>query len=306
MENLISTNILNMIDNKEEIYNGVHNIRNNGELMSRATSKQVDIESKENNSGLNVTVKPDEKGVSVHIPVILTNKDFTDTVNNTINIGENSDVTVIAGCGVHNSGESKTMHDGVHKIKVNKGAKLKYIEKHYAEGSSKSKKIFNTKTYIEVEENGNLEMELVQIKGVDNSEKDTEIILHENAHLLITERIFTEFDQKVVSNINIEMVGKNSSAQVVSRSVAKDSSKQVFNFNINGKNKCSGHVQCDSIIMNNAQVTSIPALSACNEDAALIHEAAIGKIASQQLLKLMSLGLTEEEAQDTILKGFLK
>jgi len=306
MENLINKNILNQIDNADKIYNGVHNIRSNGKSISRITSNNVEIISKENNSGLIVNVKNNVMGVTVHIPVILTNEDFTDTVNNTINIGENSEVVMVAGCGVHNSGNKKTVHDGVHEIKVQKGAKLKYIEKHYAEGSSVSKKIFNTKTYIEVEKDGTLEIELVQIKGVDSGEKDTQIILHDNAHLIITERIFTELDQKVTSNINIEMIGKNSSAQIVSRSVAKDDSNQVFYFNLNGKNKCSGHIECDSIIMNNAKVTSVPALSASNEDAALIHEAAIGKIASEQILKLMSLGLTAEEAQDTILKGFLK
>ncbi|OFH96837.1 FeS cluster assembly protein SufB [Clostridium acetireducens DSM 10703] len=306
MLNSVEEKILDTIDNVKDLFSGAHNVRSNGKAISRSISKNIDIINKEDKPGINVVIKPNTIGESVHVPVILSDENFKDLVYNTFDVGEGSDVVVVAGCGIHNCGTKTTQHDGIHDFIVRKGAHLKYVEKHYAGGDGEAQKIFNTKTILEVEEDGVLEMELIQIKGVTSTKKDTEIRLHKNAHLIITERIFTELDQEAQSHINIELVGEDSTAQVISRSVSKDNSKQLFYFNMKGENKCRGHIECDSIIMGNAQVTSVPSLSAYNEDAELIHEAAIGKIASDQLMKLMSLGLTEKEAEETILKGFLK
>lgn len=302
----IDKGILKNIGVLDNIFSGAHNLRSNGVAISRSTSDNISIESRENNSGIIVSVKENTVGEEVHVPVILSNEDYTDTVNNIFEIGKFADVTVISGCGVHNHGEFKTEHDGVHEIYVREGAKLKYIEKHYAEGSSTAKKIFKTKTKIHVEKNGFLNMEVSQIKGVDYGEKEMEIQLEENAHLKISEKMMTDGEQFSKSNIIVELKGENSSAGVVSRSVAKDYSQQEFYFSVIGENKSKGHIECDSIIMGKAMVTSVPALKAFHVDAELIHEAAIGKIASEQLMKLMSLGLSEKEAEETILKGFLK
>lgn len=302
----VEERILNVIDNVKDIFSGAHNIRKDGEKLERSISNNIHIKNKEDKSGIDVIVKPGTKGESVHIPVILTQEGLSDKVYNTFEIGENSEVEVVAGCGIHNPGHSKTQHDGVHEFFVRKGAKLKYSEKHYAEGEGKGKKVFNSKTILHVEEGGKVEMEIIQIKGVDDTERETEIYLEKEASLVITERMMTEGKQKAKSDIQIELKGEDSTAQVISRSVAKDDSNQKFNFNVVGKNKCRAHVQCDSIIMGNSKVESIPAIAAKHNEAELIHEAAIGKIANDQLIKLMSLGLTEKEAEDTILKGFLK
>ncbi|GAA0178540.1 SufD family Fe-S cluster assembly protein [Clostridium sediminicola] len=302
----IDTGILEKIGVLENVFSGAHNIRSNGVAVSRSTSKNINIDSRENNSGIIVTIEENTIGEEVHVPVILSNEDYTDTVNNIFEVGKFSDVTVVSGCGVHNHGKFKTEHDGTHEIYVREGAKLKYIEKHYAEGNSSAKKVFKTITKIYVEKDGVLEMELSQIKGVDYGEKEMEIHLSENASLKISEKMMTDGEQVSKSNVVVELNGTNSSAQVVSRSVAKDNSEQKFYFSLKGQNKSKGHIECDSIIMGNARVTSIPALEAFHVDAALIHEAAIGKIASEQLMKLMSLGLSEKEAEETILEGFLK
>jgi len=284
---------------------GAYNIRKNGEGESRNTTSNIDIITKKDKPGIDVVIKPGTKGESVHIPVIVSLEGFKDVVYNTFEVGEGSDVVIVAGCGIHNSGSADAQHDGVHEFFVRKNAHMKYVEKHYGEGDGSGERILNPKTVIEVEENGLVELEMVQIKGVDKTVRDTDVILHNNARLIVTERLFTNNDQSAESNINVKMVGKNSSAQVISRSVAANDSRQVFHMNLLGYTECRGHIQCDSIIMDNAKISSIPEISAFHSDAQLIHEAAIGKIASEQLIKLMTLGLTEKEAEDIILKGFL-
>ena len=229
---------------------------------------------------------------------------MTDVVYNTFEIGEGSDVLIVAGCGIHNAGSDDEQHDGIHEFYVRKGARMKYVEKHYGQGGGTGKNILNPKTIIEVEENGVAELEMIQIKGVDKTVRDTDVILHKNARLIVSERLHTYMVQNAESNINVKLMGEDSSAQVISRSVAQDDSKQVFHMNLLGYNKCAGHIQCDSIIMDNAKVSAIPEISAFHSDAQLVHEAAIGKIASDQLIKLMTLGLTEKEAENIILKGF--
>jgi len=284
---------------------GAYNIRKNGEGISRNTTANIDIVTKQDKPGINVIIKPNTKGESVHIPVILSKAGLNDVVYNTFEIGEDSDVVIVAGCGIHNPGSEKAQHDGIHEFFVRKGAHMKYVEKHFGEGSGAGERILNPKTIIEVEEDGIAELEMIQIKGVDQTARDTEIVLHKNARLIVTERLLTYLDQNAESNITVNLMGEDSSAQIISRSVAQDHSKQIFHLNLRGYTKCRGHIQCDSIIMDNAQVSSVPEISAFHSDAQLFHEAAIGKIASDQLTKLMTLGLTEKEAEDTVLKGFL-
>lgn len=306
MLNAVDKNLLQTIADLHEVPQGAYNIRKNGQAEGRKTSANIDIISKTDKPGIDIIIKPNTKNESVHIPVIVTAEGMKDVVYNNFIIGENADVVIVAGCGIHNSGCETAQHDGVHEFLVGKNAHVKYVEKHYGEGEGTGKRILNPKTIIEVEDGGTIELEMVQIKGVDDTIRDTIVKLHKNAKLIVTERLLTSDAQNAESNISVELVGEDASAQVISRSVAQGESSQVYHFNLIGKSKCRGHIQCDAIIMDEAKVVSIPEISAFHSDAQLIHEAAIGKIANEQLIKLMSLGLTEKEAEDTILQGFLK
>ncbi len=298
--------LLEQIAGLHDVPQGAYNIRKNGEAAGRATSVNIDIASKTDKPGINVTVKPGTKNESVHIPVIVTSSGLNDLVYNTFEIGEGADVMIVAGCGIHNSGKDKSQHDGIHEFYVRRGARIRYVEKHYGEGNGTGGKILNPKTILYVEDDATVELELVQIRGVDSTKRDTEVTLADRAKLVVTERLLTDGNEEAFSNISIDMKGAGASAQVISRSVARGSSKQDFAFDLIGRNACRGHIQCDAIIMDNAVVISTPRISARHQDAQLIHEAAIGRLESQQLLKLQSLGLTVQQAEDTILKGFLK
>ena len=302
----IEKNLLEQVADIHKVPEGAYNIRSNGELAGRNTTANIDIVTKENKSGIDIIVKPGTKNESIHIPVVLSMSGLKDMVYNDFYIGEDADVTIVAGCGIHNGGVDTSEHDGIHTFYVKKGARVKYIEKHYGEGDGKGKRILNPTTIINIEENGYLEMESVQIKGVDSTRRDTRAVLKDGATLVINEKIMTHGSQTAETNFEVDLDGRGSSANVVSRSVAKEKSKQVFNSKINGNNECSGHTECDAIIMDDASVSAIPQLTANNIDAALIHEAAIGKIAGEQIIKLMTLGLTEEEAEEQIVNGFLK
>lgn len=305
MLNAIDKKLLSQVADLHEIPQGAFNIRKNGEGIDRHTTANIDIVTKKDKPGIDVIIKAGTKGESVHIPVIIS-EGMEDMVYNSFDIGEDSDVLIVAGCGIHNSSSDKAQHDGIHDFIVRKGARMKYVEKHYGEGDGDGVRILNPKTIIEVEENGTVELEMLQIKGINSAIRDTEVHLHKNAHLIITERLLTYLNQTAESNTTVNLLGEDASAQIISRSVAQNESKQVFHFKMLGHNKCRGHIQCDSIIMDQAQVSSIPEITAFNSAAELIHEAAIGRIASEQLIKLMSFGMTEEEAEETILKGFLK
>ncbi len=285
---------------------GAYSIRRNGDGSMRSSSPNIIVEGREDKRGINVKIKAGTKNETLYIPVIITEEGYNEVVYNHFDIGEDSDVTIVAGCGIHNPGSEKTQHDGIHEFLVQKNAKLRYVEKHFAQGPSDGKKIFNPKTIMTVEEGGTAELELVQIKGVDKTKRDTQVILKDGAKVISVERMLTDYDQEADSIINVEMRGKDSTCQIISRSVARGSSRQYFDLNMSGYEDCRGHIQCDSIIMENAQVVAVPRVSAFHVDAQLIHEAAIGKIASDQLTKLKSLGLTEEEAEAKILAGFLK
>ncbi len=306
MLNATDNQLLTTVADLHAIPQGAYNIRKNGAGVSRASTANIEIVPKQDQPGINIIVKPGTKGESVHIPVIVTAENLQDMVYNTFDIGADSDITIIAGCGIHNPGDGVARHDGIHTFRIGKGAKVKYIEKHYGEGDGNGQNILNPKTIIEIDEGGRAEMEMIQIRGVDSSLRETEAKLAANAFLLISERMLTHGNQWAESRVTIELAGENASAQIISRSVAQDKSRQVFYPRLVGTSACRGHVQCDSIIMNEAQIRSIPEIAAYSPDAQLVHEAAIGKIAGEQILKLMTLGLSEQEAEETILQGFLK
>jgi len=301
----IDKQLLKEVANLHEIPQGAYNIRKNGEKLARNTTANIDIITKTDKPGIDIIIKPGTKNESVHIPVILS-ENMDDVVYNTFDVGEDSDVVIVAGCGIHNASDKRSSHDGIHEFFVRRGAKMKYVEKHYGEGDGSGKRVLNPTTIIDIEEGGTAELELVQIKGVDMTKRDTLIKLRKNARLIVSERLLTYLEQEAASIITVELLEEGSTAQVISRSVAQNDSKQVFHLNMRGYCECRGHIQCDSIIMHNAQVSAIPEITALDEGAQLVHEAAIGRIASEQLTKLMCLGLSEKEAEETILKGFLK
>ena len=306
MLNALDKLMLEKVADLHEIPQGAFNIRKNGEGVLRNTTANIDIITKTDQPGIDVIVKPYTKGESVHIPVVVTEENINDLVYNTFEIGEYADVLVVAGCGIHNAGKRKSQHDGIHNFFVRKGAKLRYVEKHYGQGEGQGERVLNPQTIIVAEEGAIVELELVQIKGIDSTKRDTQITLQDDAKLVVSERLLTYRDQVAESNIAVELLGTGSSAQVISRSVAQDNSKQDFYFDLIGRSQCRGHIQCDAIIMHQAQVLSTPRISALHSEAQLVHEAAIGRIQSEQLIKLMSMGLSEKEAEDTILQGFLK
>ncbi|HHV17895.1 MAG TPA: SufD family Fe-S cluster assembly protein [Thermoanaerobacterales bacterium] len=304
--NAIENELLKNVADLHKIPSGAVNIRKNGEGVLRHSTANIEVRPKSDKPGIDVIVAPGTKNEAVHIPVMITMSGVIDVVYNTIIIGEGADVTVVAGCGIHNSGSEKSQHDGIHEIIVKKGARMRYIEKHYGEGEGSGTRVLNPQTLLIMEENSMAEMELVQIKGVDNTVRDTKAKLAEGASLIVTERLLTHGNQEAVSDMTIELNGKGANAQVISRSVAKDTSKQVFTPVVIARANSKGHVECDSIIMEQGKISSTPAITAEHPDAQLTHEAAIGRIAEEQLLKLMTLGLTEEEAEDVILRGFLQ
>ncbi len=302
----IQKRILEEVADLHEVPIGAYNIRANSKMAARNTTANIDIVSKEDGSGIDVKIKPGTKNESVHIPVVISKTGIKEVVYNDFFIGEDSDVVIVAGCGIHNCGNQDSQHDGVHRFYVGKNARVKYVEKHYGEGDGTGKRILNPGTEVYMEEGSSMEMEMVQIKGVDSTIRDTKAELAAGASLVVRERLMTHGDQSAVSIYKVQLNGEGSSADVVSRSVARDNSYQKFDAKIDGNAACSGHSECDAIIMDNAKILAVPQLQANNIDAALIHEAAIGKIAGEQLTKLMTLGLTEAEAEEQIINGFLK
>ncbi len=285
---------------------GAYNIRKNGEGAGRQSTANIIIEPKKDKPGIDITVKPGTKNESVHIPVIITQSGVEDLVYNDFFIGDDADVLIVAGCGIHNSGDSKSEHDGIHRFHIGKNARIKYVEKHYGEGEGTGERILNPVTEIFMDENSFCEMESVQIRGVDSTKRDTVAKLEKGARLVILEKLMTHGNQVAHSDMVIELNGDGASSQIISRSVAKDNSEQVFYPRAVGNAPCKAHVQCDSIIMDNAKIRSIPEIAANHWDANIIHEAAIGRINNDQLLKLQTMGKTEQEAEEIIINCFLK
>ncbi len=304
--NSMEKHMLKQIADIESVPMGAYNIRENGKGIMRQTTANIDIVTKQDKPGIDIHIKENTKNESIHIPVILTEGGFNDIVYNDFYVGKNADVVIVAGCGIHNSTCQTAEHDGIHAFYLEEGAHVKYIEKHYGEGDGSGKRILNPETIIHLKKGATLEMETVQIKGVDSTVRTTNAVLEDDTNLVISERIMTHGHQTAKTIFNVDLNGKNSSTHVASRSIAKDNSTQEFISNVNGNEECFGHVECDAIIMGHAKVISTPKIVANHIDASLVHEAAIGKIAGEQLIKLMSLGLTEQEAEEQIINGFLK
>ncbi len=298
--------LLKMIADIDGTPKGAYNIRANGALSSRNITENVMIKEKDGAQGIEIIIKPNTKNETVHIPVIISESGLTETVYNDFIIGENSDVLIVAGCGIHNCGSEESRHDGIHSFFVGKNAKIKYVEKHIGTGDGNGERNMNPTTIINIAEGGYMEMETTQIEGVDSTKRITKARLDADATLIVHEKLMTHKTQYAETDFTVDLDGENSSANVVSRSVAKEESNQLFLSKINGNNICNGHTECDAIIMDNAHVSAIPQITANHIDASLIHEAAIGKIAGEQLIKLMTLGLTEQQAEEQIVNGFLK
>lgn len=304
--NDIDRSLLEAVASLHEIPQGAYNIRKDGQSEARNSTDEIRIIPKEGVDGIEIHIAPGTVNQSVHIPVILAKSGIQESVVNDFYIGEGSDVLIVAGCGIHNSGSEDSAHSGVHTFYVGKGAHVKYVEKHYGQGEGTGARIMNPTTAVYLEEGATMEMDMTQIRGIDSTNRETTIHVGKGAEAVLTERLLTHGTQKAESKVDIFLDSEDSTARILSRSVGQDDSEQVFFPCMTGNDKCFGHVQCDSIIMGNAKISSIPAIRANCTDAQLIHEAAIGKIAGDQLLKLMTLGLTEEEAEEHILNGFLK
>ncbi len=302
----IQQNLLQQVADLHGVPAGAYNIRANGSMAGRASTENIVITTKEGVSGIDINIKSGTKHESVHIPVVISESGLHEVVYNDFYIGDDCDVVIVAGCGIHNGGADDTSHDGVHSFYIGKNSTVKYVEKHYGEGDGNGKRIMNPETRLTVGDGSTVELEMVQIKGVDSTHRVTSATLGENATIKVVERLMTHGTQNAETEINIDMNGAFSHSNVISRSVARDSSHQCFVARINGNAPCTGHSECDAIIMDNATVRAIPEITAACLDASLIHEAAIGKIAGDQLIKLMTLGLTEKEAEEQIISGFLK
>lgn len=304
--NQIDKDLLNEVSNLENMTNGAYNIRKNGQGIERKVTNNVNIVTKTDKPGIDIYVKENTKFEFIHIPVIITESGLKDLVYNDFYIGKNANVIIIAGCGIHNDHHKDSQHDGIHRFYLEEGAKVRYIEKHYGEGNGDGKKILNPVTEVYLKNGSSMEMESTQIKGVDSTIRETKGVLQENTNFVVTEKIMTHGEQFAKTIFDVELNGENSSTHVTSRSVATDNSKQYFVSKIYGNEKSFSHSECDAIIKDNAIVTATPEVTANHVDANLIHEAAIGKIAGEQIVKLMTLGFSEEEAEQEIINGFLK
>lgn len=302
----IDNELLAQIADLHSVPQGAYNIRKNGELLARNCIEGIEIISKKDKPGIDIIIKDDIKNQSVHIPVIVTEQGLNDLVYNDFYIGKNCDVLIVAGCGVHNSGDKASGHDGIHTFYIGENSHVKYVEKHLGTGKQGTTKDLNPTTVVHLEKDAQMIMETIQLGGVSHSIRKTVADLKQNASLEIKESILTENTQTAQTQFIVDLNGENSRVNVVSRSVAKGNSKQAFVSSVNGNNSCFGHVECDAIVMDKAQVISTPALTNTDSNANLTHEAAIGKIAGEQLIKLQTLGLTEEEAEQVIIKAFLK
>ena len=302
----IQKELLRQIADLHDVPAGAYNIRTNSESTGRQTTANIDIVTKEDKPGIDIIIKPGTKNESVHIPVIISETGIEEVVYNDFYIGEGADVVIVAGCGIHNAGDEKSRHDGIHTFHVGKNARIVYTEKHYGSGEGTGERVMNPKTVCILEEGAYLEMDTVQIKGVDSTDRVTEAVLGDGATIVVSEKIMTHGRQNATPTFTVDLNGVDCAAHVVSRSVAKDESTQLFVSEVNGNNRCSGHTECDAIVMDSASVSAVPKVSANNVEASLIHEAAIGKIAGEQITKLMTLGLSEQEAEQKIIEGFLR
>ena len=298
--------LLKELTGKDDFAGGAFNVRANGSTAGRQSTESIRIVPKEGGKGIDIYIAPGAREDKVHIPVVLTESGLKEMVLNDFHIGAGADVTIVAGCGIHNCGGNDSEHDGVHRFFVGRGAKVRYVEKHVGTGSGNGRRILNPGTEVRMEEDSAMEMEMVQIRGVDDTTRTTTADLAAGAKLVVRERLMTDGEQHAVSCYTVNLDGAGASADIVSRGVARGDSLQRLDLKIVGNAACRGHTECDSIIMDRGRIIAVPALEANDVDAALVHEAAIGKIAGEQLVKLMTLGLTEKQAEEHIISGFLK
>ena len=302
----VDTKLLREIADLESTPKGAYNIRKNGKLEGRSSTANIEIVTKTDKSGIDIHIKPGTKRQSVHIPVIITETGLDELVYNDFYIGADCDVVIVAGCGIHNEGDETSKHDGVHTFYVGENAKVQYVEKHYGEGEGTGERIMNPQTVVYLEKGASIQLDTTQLRGVDSTKRHTKVVVKEDGEAVINEKLLTHGKQQATSEMDIILAGSGATGRVISRSVAQDQSEQIFYPRMIGDAAGFGHVQCDSILMGSAKIQSIPAITANHPDAQLIHEAAIGRIAGDQILKLMTLGLTEEEAEEEILNGFLR
>ncbi|MBR6563589.1 MAG: SufD family Fe-S cluster assembly protein [Clostridia bacterium] len=301
----LDLNLLKEIALMDSIPTGAYNIRKNGGSAGRFSTESIRIESKTDKPGIDINIKSGTKGETVHIPVIITDTGYSETVYNDFFIGDDCDVTILAGCGIHNCGDEASRHDGVHTFYIGKNSIVRYTERHYGEGEGNGERIMNPETVVYVGEGSTIQMDTTQIRGVDSTARKTKIVVGKDGFAIINEKLLTHGNQYAESDMDLILDGENANGRIISRSVGQDDSKQLFRPCVTGKSKCFGHIRCDSILMDKATISSVPAVAAEHPEANLIHEAAIGRIAGDQLIKLMTLGLTEEEAEEKILAGFL-
>ncbi len=302
----IQKQLLAQVADLHKMPEGAYSLRINGKLEGKNSSEHIQIVQKKDVSGIDIYIQPGTKNESLHIPVILSQAGIKELVYNDFHIGADCDVTIVAGCGIHNAGDADSEHSGIHRFLVGKGARVKYVEKHYGSGDGRGGRVMNPTTVVEMAEDSYMEMETAQIKGVDSTNRKTEAVLGDRATLIIHEKLMTHGNQFAETHFDVDLAGEDCGTHVVSRSVARDESRQAFYSKVKGNNRCSGHTECDAIIMDTANVIAVPEIAANHTEASLIHEAAIGKIAGEQLIKLMTLGLTEKEAEEQIINGFLK
>ncbi len=302
----IQQTLLEAVTELHDVPEGAYNIRSNGQTADRRTTANIDIVTKEDKPGIDIRIKAGTKNESVHIPVVLSQSGLREMVYNDFFIGDDCDVTIVAGCGIHNSGDEESRHDGIHTFYVGKNARVRYVERHYGQGDGNGARVMNPQTVMVLEEGATMELETTQIKGVDSTDRVTTATVGAGATLLIKEKLMTHGEQVANTDFTVYLNGEDCSANVISRSVARERSKQRFVSHIFGNARCAGHTECDAILMDDASVCAVPEITANHLDASLIHEAAIGKIAGEQLIKLMTLGLTEQEAEEQIVNGFLK
>ncbi len=302
----VEKDLLKQIADIDGEIQGAYNIRENGKGIERKVTENINIVTKKDTPGIDIFVKENTKMEFVHIPVILTQSGLKDLVYNDFYIGKNANVIIVAGCGIHNDEDKDSQHDGIHRFFLEEGAKVTYIEKHYGDGSGKGKRILNPVTEVTLKEGASMEMQTTQIRGVDSTLRETKGTLGKNTNLVITEKILTHQNQFAKTIFDVSLNDENASVHVTSRSVATENSKQEFISKVYGNAKCFAHVECDAILKDNGSVKATPEITANNVEANLIHEAAIGKIAGEQLIKLMTLGLSEKEAEEEIINGFLR
>lgn len=299
--------LLDNITDSEQLFESAFNVRKNGCPFVKKETETIKIVSqKEGKEGIEIYVKNNGEKQLVNIPVLITKGGLDDLVYNDFYIESGAQVTIVAGCGIHNCDKSDSRHNGIHSFYLEEGAKVNYIEKHYGSGDGEGAKVLNPITRVFLKKNSSLEMETVQIEGVDSTIRETIAKLEDNTNLVIKEKIKTSKNQYAKTIFEVDLDGVNSSCHLISRAVAEDNSKQEFISNLRGNNKCYAHSECDAILKDNGIALANPIVLANNVDANLIHEAVIGKIAGEQLLKLMSLGLSEKEAEEVIINGFLK